>query len=146
MDPEVTTFGVIQVGLSTADHVTDGVQAWEYKKNGDNRWAGLTVALMFLPMATSCMIEIMNNTLKYFRGRSDLVSWKQSLKRIASHFPLFQPMVHIWFFLKLRLCDKMIQKLGQLYKNLIYPRFRNHFNPVNYVTYASFVQYKDSGK
>ena len=117
MDPEVTTFGVIQVGLSTADHVTDGVQAWEYKKNGDNRWAGLTVALMFLPMATSCMIEIMNNTLKYFRGRSDLVSWKQSLKRIASHFPLFQPMVHIWFFLKLRKSKGIMLKARKFYQS-----------------------------
>ena len=117
MDPEVTTFGVIQVGLTTADHVTDGVQAGKYLESGDDRWAGLTVALMFLPMATSCMIEIMNNILRYFHGRSDLVSWKQSLKRIASHFPLFQPMVHIWFFLKFRKSKGIMLKASKFYQS-----------------------------
>ena len=117
MDPEVTTFGVIQVGLSTADQVSDGVQAGEYLKDGNNLWGGLTVALMFLPMATSCMIEIMNNTLRYIRGRSDLVSWKQSLMKISSHFPLFQPMVHIWFFLKLRKSKGIMLKARKFYQS-----------------------------
>ena len=117
LDPEVTTFGVIQIGMTTADHVTDGVQGNEYIKSKDYRWAYLTFVLMLAPMATSCMTEIMNNTIKYFRGRSDLVSWKQSLKRIARHFPLFQPMVHVWFFLKLRKSKGIMLKARKFYQS-----------------------------
>ena len=103
--------------MTTADHVTDGVQANEYRKTEDYRWAGLTVALMFLPMATSCMTEIMNNTIKYFRGRSELVDWKQSLKRIASHFPLIQPIVHTWYFLQLRKNKGIMLKARNIYQS-----------------------------
>ena len=117
MDPEVTTFGVIQIGMTTADHVTDGVQGNEYLKSKDYRWASLTFALMLLPMATSCMTEIMNNTIKYFRGRSDLVDWKQSLKRIASHFPLIQPIVHTWYFLQLRKNKGIMLKARNIYQS-----------------------------
>ena len=117
MDPGVNTFGVIQIGMTTADHVTDGVQANEYFKSKDYRWASLTFALMFLPMATSCMTEIMNNTIKYCRGRSDLVSWKQSLKRIASHFPLIQPIVHTWYFLQLRKNKGIMLKARKFYQS-----------------------------
>ena len=117
LDPEVTTFGVIQIGMTTADHVTDGVQGNEYLNSKDYRWATLTFVLMLAPMVTSCMTEIMNNTIKYFRGRSDLVSWKQSLKRIARHFPLFQPMVHVCFFLKLRKSKGIMLKARKFYQS-----------------------------
>ena len=43
LDPEVATFGVFNTVMTTADNVTDYIQAAEYWNSDNFWWAGLTL-------------------------------------------------------------------------------------------------------
>lgn len=115
MDGEVVTFGLFHTGLTAVDHVTDGVQVYDHYHSGNPSWAISTLSVIFVPMTTSFVTEIMNNTIRYVRGRSDMVCWKRSLRKIFSHFPLLQPVVHFLYFLKLRAYKATMLKAQKFY-------------------------------
>ena len=88
-DRELVTFGVFQVGMTSVDITTDGIQTAEYYGNENFYWGTSTLTIMFVPTITSATTEIMNNIIKYYRGRSDDVSWKDSVKKVGRHFTRF---------------------------------------------------------
>ena len=114
MDRELTTFGVFQIGMTSVDVGTDGVQAYDYYKNENYWWGTSTVTIMFLPLVTSLVTEVLNNLIKYCHG--DEVSWKESFRKIGRHFPLAQTVVHLTYFLSLRSAKNTVIKAHKFYK------------------------------
>ena len=79
LDRELTTFGVFQIGMTSVDVGTDGVQAYDYYKNENYWWGTSTVSIMFLPLVTCLLTEVLNNLIRYCRG--DEVSWTRRTVR-----------------------------------------------------------------
>ena len=149
LEPEVATFGIFNTVMTTADNVTDYIQAAEYWNSDNFWWAGLTLGVRFIPMITSCMAEIMN-TIRYYHDRPDLVSWRQSFKKTMSHFPVVQLFVHVWHFIQLKTNMDIMIKARRFYESFkpenVTDENRSHYQIQMLKAASSFVQARKTFK
>ena len=136
--------------MTTADNVTDYIQAAEYWNSENLWWAGLTLGVRAIPMATSFMAEIMNNTIQYCHDRSDLVSWRRSFKNTMSHFPVVQLFVHVWHFIQLKTNMDIMIKARRFYKSFkpenVTDENRSHYQVQVLKAASAFVQARKTFK
>ena len=91
---------------------------------GHYYWSISTSSVMFIPIFTSIVNEILTYLVKYCHGSTENWSWKKSLKRILRHFPLAQPFVHLLILFKLQHAKDEVVKAQDFYKD-----FDKKFNP-----------------
>ena len=116
LDYKITLFGVFQVGWVSVDVGSDSYQAYVYYDQKHFYWSGSTLGLMFVPLITSSLTEILNYLVQKCQGKTDDWSWRKSLFRVARHIPLFQPIVHLSTFLTLKTAKNEIAKAQKLYE------------------------------
>ena len=124
-------FGIGQVGLVSFDVGSDCYQAYVYHQQKHYYWSGSTLSLMFVPLITSSLTEVLNFSVKSCHGTADQWSWKNSFFRIAKHFPLVQPFVRFSTFLRLKNAKDEMVKAKTFYSKFK-PEDVNDLNRDNY--------------
>ena len=114
-DFKITLFGVFQVGWVSVDVGSDSFQAYAYYDQKHYYWSGSTLSLMFVPIVTSSLVEILNYSINCCQGTTGHWSWKRSFFRVARHFPLFQTVVHATTFFTLKKAKDELAKAHKLY-------------------------------
>ena len=72
---------------------TDSYQAYVYYINDNKNWSYATISIVFVPIVTRCMSEILpklRNLIKKRENRSLL----ESIKKIAGNLPIFQQIIY----------------------------------------------------
>ena len=90
---KLTLFALFSVILVTLDLSSDSFQSYLYYKNGDINWGNTTIIIVFIPLATICLSELMRQAIRKWRGQL-LIPWIQVFKTISCHIPLVQPFIH----------------------------------------------------
>ena len=122
--PKLFIFGALQVAWVQVDVGSDLYQAYVYYGQGHYYWSMTTSSVMFIPIFTSIINEILTYLVKYCHGNTENWSWKKSLKRMLRHFPLAQPFVHLLILFKLQHAKDEVVKAQDYYKD-----FDKKFNP-----------------
>ena len=117
LDYKITMFGICQVGLVSFDVGSDCYQAYVYHQQKHYYWSSSTLSLMFVPLITSSLTEVLSFLFKSCQGTADQWSWKDSFFSVAKHFPLVQPFVHLSTFLKLKNAKDEMIKAKTFYSN-----------------------------
>ena len=98
---------------------TDSFQAYVYHNNGNLNWSYTTISIVFVPLVTRCISEILKHSLKKNRGKTDSVCHliKESLKEIAKHIPILQQIFHCVCLKELKDAKDLMEKNLKLYKS-----------------------------
>ena len=98
------------------DLFADSYQSYDYHQNGHYYWSQTTIAIVFVPLATICISEILRHAIakKSIRAPITLMS---SLKTIVKHIPFVQPFVHLLYLKDLKLAKDQMEKSLQFYKS-----------------------------
>ena len=95
------------------DLATDSYQAYVYYINDHKYWSYTTISIVFVPILTRCMSEIIRNLIKKRENWSLL----ESIKKIAGNLPIFQQIIYCWYLKHLKVAKDQKLKSLEFYKS-----------------------------
>ena len=112
-DINLILFLIFNVSLSTVDLGTDSYQAYVYYIKDHKNWSYATISIVFVPILTRCMSEIIRNLIKKRENRSLI----ESIKKIAGNLPIFQQIIYCCYLKHLKVAKDQKLKSLEFYKS-----------------------------